>query len=73
MSRIKCICGEQLGYLATTIAITLAKEFDRDDINILSSFFNAIGDNLGIIAAQRAACEPDSGTKTTTKDNLYKK
>jgi len=59
MSSFKCIPGEQLAYIASTTAIALSEQFDNDDINILSSFFSAIGDNLGIIAAQRQACAPD--------------
>ncbi len=62
MSRLKCIPGEKLALLATTFAVALAEEFDLDDINILSGFFSAIGDNLAIIAAQRSACQSDSGT-----------
>lgn len=73
MSRIKCIAGEQLAYTATTIAVALAKEFDLEDINVLSSLFCAIGDGLGIIAAQRAACQPDSGSKTNTEIAANKK
>lgn len=57
MSQIKNIPGEKLTYLAATTAIAISKEFDNDDINILASFFSAIGDNLGIIASQREAAK----------------
>ncbi|SDN00796.1 hypothetical protein [Acetanaerobacterium elongatum] len=73
MSGIKCIAGEQLAYTATTISVALAKVFDLEDINILSSPFCAIGDGLGIIAAQRAACPPDIKTKTNTAASFDKK
>jgi pyrroline-5-carboxylate reductase len=59
--QLKCIPGEQLAYIASTTAIAISKQFDNDDLNILSSFFNAIGDSIGIIAARNAACE--SGKK----------
>lgn len=62
MSQLKCLSGDKLAYLATTAAIALSQEFDADDINILSSFFNAVGDSLGIIAAQQAACESHNDT-----------
>jgi hypothetical protein len=57
LSKLKCVPGAQLAYTATTIALAISKEFDNEDINILSSFFNAIGDSLGIIASQQAAIE----------------
>ena len=55
MSRIKYIPGEKLAYIATTTAIAISNEFDLEDLNILSNIFNAIGDNIGIIAAQKEA------------------
>ncbi len=69
MSQLKCISGERLVLIASTIAITLSKEFDLDDINILSGFFSAIGDNLAIIAAQRSACASTSDNKNAEKAN----
>lgn len=57
MSQLKYLCGNQLAYLATTAAVALSKDFDTDDLVILSSFFNAIGDSLGIISAQQAAID----------------
>lgn len=62
MSQLKCISGEQLAYLATSAAVGIAQQFDSDDINILSSFFSIIGDTLGVIAAQQAACSSDGGS-----------
>ncbi|WRS28730.1 DUF6774 domain-containing protein [Oscillospiraceae bacterium MB08-C2-2] len=56
MSQLKCVSGERLAYLATTFAVAIAQDLDMDDVNILSSFFSAIGDSLGIIASQRSAC-----------------
>ena len=62
MSQLKCIPGGQLSYLASAIAVFISKGFDNDDINILSSLFSAIGDSLGIIAAQQAACSSAGDT-----------
>ena len=55
MSGIKDVSGGELVYAAATFAAALAQQFDLDEINILSNFFSAVGDGLGIIAAQRAA------------------
>lgn len=57
MSQLKCLSGDKLAYLAATAAVSLSQEFDLEDVNILSSFFNAVGDSLGIIAAQKEACD----------------
>jgi len=68
LSQIKCIDGVKLAYMATTIAMAISEEFDNDDINILSSFFSAIGDNLGIISSQQEAFE-SCRNKIVGKDN----
>lgn len=57
MSKIKFISGYQLAYIATTSAIAISREFDLEDINILSSIFCAIGDTLAIIASQQVAIQ----------------
>jgi len=49
----QCPPGSNLVVLASSIAISLAAGLSADDINILASFFNAIGDNLAIIAANK--------------------
>ncbi len=61
MAGFKCIPGEELTLAASTIAIAVAKDFeDNDDLNILANLVLAIGGNLAMIAAQRAACPPPS-------------
>ena len=73
MSDFKCIPGGQLAYAAATLAIAIAKEVeDNDDLNILSSLFNVIGDNLALIAAQRQACVPDNSVKSINTDKSDK-
>ena len=44
--------GCELTYLASSFAIALSQELTCDDINLLSAFFVAVGDNLAIIANQ---------------------
>ncbi len=44
---------EQISYLTTTIAITIAQDIDNDTAAVLSSFFFGIGSTLGLIARQR--------------------
>lgn len=36
--------------LASTLSITMSKELSKEDLAILSSFFNALGDNLAILS-----------------------
>ncbi len=59
MSSIRNIPGEKLAVLATSTAIAISEEFDIEDVNILASFFSAIGDTLGIIAAQEQAARSE--------------
>lgn len=59
MSSFKCISGGELVGLASAAAIAMSKQFDDDDLNILSNFYSALGSNLGVIAAQREACSKD--------------
>ncbi|MBE6905642.1 hypothetical protein [Marasmitruncus massiliensis] len=60
MSQLKCLSGEKIAYLAATAAVAISEGLDTDDLNILCNFFNAVGDSLGIIASQQAACAADS-------------
>jgi len=55
MSQLKIFTGAELAYLSTSIAIAISNGLDNEDVNILSSFFNSIGDSLGIIAATNEA------------------
>jgi len=55
----KCIPGGQLAYIASTVAIAIAEEVtDNDDLNVLALLVTVVGDNLSLISAQRAACQP---------------
>ena len=39
--------------LAASFAIFISKQVDPDNLDILASFFSALGDNLGIISASK--------------------
>ncbi len=43
--------GSALAAAATAIAISIADRVSADEANILSAFFNVIGDQLALIAA----------------------
>ena len=49
----QCYPGSDLVLLAASIAVALSEGLSADDINILSAFIVAIGDNLAIIAVQK--------------------
>lgn len=50
-----CNEGAALVYLASTIAIAIAEGLNAEDTNILGNLFNAIGDNLSILASKKEA------------------
>lgn len=56
----QCSYGDDLVLMAATLAISLSRDLDADGANILANFFNALGDNLAIIAAKRQICEDKS-------------
>lgn len=45
--------GCNLVALAASLAILIGEQFDAEDLSILSSFFSALGDNLGILASSK--------------------
>ncbi|MGI5979672.1 MAG: hypothetical protein ACOX66_09315 [Oscillospiraceae bacterium] len=54
MSGLKDLSGAELVYAAASFALALAQDFGPDELAVLSSFFSAVGDGLGLIAAQEA-------------------
>ncbi|WP_143750833.1 DUF6774 domain-containing protein [Clostridium merdae] len=50
---------------AATIAMSISQGRSANEINIMSSIFTAIGDNLAIIAAKEAACSDTTNTSNT--------
>jgi hypothetical protein len=55
MSQIKYVSGDELTYLAASIAVAISKGLDNSDINVLAKFLKAIGENLDIIGASNTA------------------
>jgi hypothetical protein len=51
-----CSPGSELVLLAASISIALSADLSADDTDTLASLLNAIGENLSIIAAQKAQC-----------------
>ena len=49
--------GEALTVLGTAAAIWLAQDRGAEELELLAAFFTALGDNLALIDAQRAAQE----------------
>ena len=45
--------GYNLVGLSSSLAILISNQFDADELNILSAFFSALGDNLALIAATK--------------------
>lgn len=52
MSCLSDKSGCELVYLASSFSLAISQGLDCDDINLLASFFSAVGDNLAIIATQ---------------------
>lgn len=42
--------NSELILLASSLAIAISKEFNQDDIIILSAFFASLGDNLALLS-----------------------
>lgn len=53
----------QLTVLANILAISFSNGLSADEINILSNFIEAIGQNLGVIAAAQSAQESAQDSK----------
>lgn len=48
--------GEQLMALTALLSASLAKGRSADELELLSAFFEVLGDNLALIAARRSQC-----------------
>lgn len=54
---INCASGQQLAFLATTIASALTCNMEVDDIDVLGNLFQTIGQSMSLIASQKSRCE----------------
>ncbi len=51
MSCLSELSGSELVALASLVSISISKGLSSDELNTLSGFFSAIGDNLAILAS----------------------
>lgn len=69
-SNNNCSCsGLDLIGLASSLAILISQNADVDDLNILSAFFSALGDNLSLIATSRSICESNDEDDKSEKNS----
>lgn len=61
----QCSPGNDLIMLAASIAITVSSDLSAGEVNILAGLFNAVGDNLSIIAAKKQNCENVQGSRVS--------
>lgn len=54
--------GLDLVLLSTLVSITLAQDLTINQLNILSTFLQAVGENLSIIATSRDICQDSKNT-----------
>ena len=55
-----CGQGEQLLAIGTAIAVQVSQSACLEDLEVLASLFNVIGEQLGLLAASRARRESAS-------------
>ena len=53
----------------TIISISIAKDLSIDDINLLATLLQAVGQNLSVIATSKQICEDKNTVDTNTKIN----
>lgn len=51
------ICPENLATVVTALAIAIAQDKSNEELNVLSSIFNQLGETLETIIAQRECLE----------------
>jgi hypothetical protein len=68
MSVIESSSPEELSILASAVAISLARDRTKDEINVLGNFTAAVGAILLTIAAQKESIETLQDKKQQLKD-----
>lgn len=59
----------ELIILVSTVACTLSKHYTSEELSVLSSVFNQLGDTLSTILAKRELCDSTNAKTITTKDD----
>ena len=54
------LTANNLVLISSIIAITISKDMSIDDINLLATLLQAIGQNLSVIATSKEICENNS-------------
>jgi len=44
------LSNSEIVLLASSLAIAISKEYDKDELAVLAAFFTTLGDNLAILA-----------------------
>lgn len=52
--------GCELIGLSSSLAITISKNFNSDELSILASFFSSFGDNLAILSVTKSLNESNN-------------
>lgn len=55
--------------ISTIISISIAKDLSIDDINLLATLLQAVGQNISVIATSKQICEDKNTVDTNTKIN----
>lgn len=58
----------ELIILVSTVACTLSNCYSAEELSVLSSVFNQLGDTLATILAKRELCDSINAKKINTKD-----
>ncbi len=59
------MCPEELVLFISTLAITIAKDKNTDEVNLLSVIFSQLGDTLATIATSRECNENKASTDSS--------
>lgn len=57
-----CLCPEELVLISTSLALVLTKKLNANQANSLGNFFQALGQNIETIAAQKTLNKSDCNT-----------
>lgn len=61
--------ANNLVLISTLISISIAQDLSVDDINLLATLLQAVGQNLSVIATSKQICEDKNTVDTNTKIN----
>ncbi len=62
------LCGSEIILYATIASIIISNGLNVNELNILGNFFQAIGQNLEVLAAYLSACNSSNNNSIPTSD-----